>query len=67
MTFVKIDPDSFRSFTENFAESDEVISRVENMTDTEIIDLVESNLDYNEITNVISEAENVSLSQLEME
>ena len=67
MALVEIDAGSFREFVESYAESDEVKAKVENMSDAEIVDLVESNLDYDDIMAAVSEAENVSLSQLEME
>ena len=67
MALVEIDAGSFRDLVESYAESDEVKAKVENMSDAEIVDLVESNLDYDDIMAVVSEAENVSLSQLEME
>lgn len=67
MALVEIDAGSFRDLVESYAESDEVKAKVENMSDAEIVDLVESNLDYDDIMAAVSEAENVSLSQLEME
>lgn len=67
MALVEIDAGSFRDLVESYAESDEIKDKVENMSDAEIVELVESNLDYDDIMAAVSEAENVSLSQLEME
>ena len=67
MALVEIDAGSFRDLVESYAESNEIKAKVENMSDAEIVELVESNLDYDDIMAAVSEAENVSLSQLEME
>lgn len=65
MSYMGIDPDSFRDLVENYAESDETRTKVENMTDNEIIDLVKSNIDDDALMEVISDAESTALSQLE--
>lgn len=65
MSYMGIDPDSFRDLVENYAEFDETRTKVENMTDNEIIDLVKSNIDDDALMEVISDAESTSLSQLE--
>lgn len=66
MALIEIDPDSFRDLAYNYAESDETRTKVENMTDEEIINLVESNINDDDLMQVISEAESVTLSQLEI-
>lgn len=67
MSPISIDPASFRAFVELYADNDAVKNRVETMTDAQIIDLVENNLNYEDLMAVINEAENAALSQLETE
>lgn len=65
MALIEIDPDSFRDLAYNYAESEETRTKVENMTDEEIISLVESNVDDDALMEVINDAESTALSQLE--
>lgn len=65
MSLIEIDPDSFRDLVENYAESNETRTKVENMTDEEVINLVESNIDDDDLMQVISDAESTALSSLE--
>lgn len=66
MALIEIDPDSFRDLVENYAESEETKTKVENMTDEEIVELVENSVDDDALMEVINEAETVALSQLEI-
>lgn len=65
MAIVNIDPTSFRTFAELYAANDDVRDHVHNMTNEQIIELIEDNLNYDDLTAVINEAENAALSQLE--
>lgn len=65
MALIEIDPNSFREFVENYAESDETRTKVENMTDEAIIELVENNINDDDLMEVINDAETTALSSLE--
>lgn len=66
MALIEIDPDSFRDPAENYAESEETKTKVQNMTDEEIIELVENSVDDDVLMEAINEAETVALTQLEI-
>lgn len=65
MALIEIDPDSFREYAETYA-SDHVLAKVENMSDDEIVELIESNLSEDDLMEVVSEAERITLSELEL-
>lgn len=65
MALIEIDPDSFREYVDAYA-SDHALAKVENMSDDEIVELIESNLSEDDLMEVVSEAERVSLSELEL-
>lgn len=65
MALIEIDPDSFREYVDTYA-SDHVLAKVENMSDDVIVELIKSNLNEDDLMEVVSEAERVALSELEL-
>ena len=64
MALIEIDPDSFREYVDIYA-TDHVLAKVENMSDDAIVELIKSNLNEDDLMEVVNEAERVSLSELE--
>lgn len=65
MALIEIDPDSFREYVDTYA-TDHVLAKVENMSDDAIVELIKSNLNEDDLMEVVSEAERVALSELEL-
>ncbi len=59
------DAEDFRIFADDYAETDSVAKAVEMLTDDEILDLVNKHIDENQYMELISEAREGALSEIE--
>lgn len=59
------DAEDFRIFADDYAETDSAVKAVEMLTDDEILDLVNKHLDENQYMELISEARQAALSEIE--
>lgn len=59
------DADSFRNMTYEYATSDNTVQKVGNMTDEEILDLINKHIDETQIAEIFSAAQDAALTEIE--
>lgn len=59
------DAADFRAFVDEYAETDEVVEKINDLTDEEILNLVNSHIDESQLTEIISRAKENALLSLE--
>lgn len=59
------DADDFRNFVDEYAETDEVVEKINDLTDEEILNLVNSHIDESQLAEIISRAKENALLSLE--
>lgn len=55
----------FRAFVDEYAETDEVVEKINDLTDEEILNLVNSHIDESQLAEIISRAKENALLSLE--
>lgn len=63
--YIYTDADDFRNFVDEYAETDEITEKINDLTDEEILNLVNSHIDEVHITEIISRAKENALTSLE--
>lgn len=59
------DAADFRAFVDEYAETDEVVEKINDLTDEEILNLVNSHIDESQLAEIISRAKENALLSLE--
>lgn len=59
------DADSFRNMAYEYAASDNAVQKVGNMTDEEILDLINKHIDETQIAEIFSAAQDAALTEIE--
>ena len=59
------DADSFRTMANEFAMNTDAIQKIKNMTDGEILALVNKHIDELQITKILSDAQDAALTEIE--
>ena len=63
--YIYADDEDFRNFVDEYAETDEIVEKINDLTDEEILDLVYSHIDEPHLIELLSRAKENPLISLE--
>lgn len=64
--YIYTDAEDFRTFVREYANIGSAVRKANSLTDEEILDLVNSHIDESQFAELISEAQEAALTEIEM-
>lgn len=64
--YIYTDAEDFRTFVHEYANIGTAVQKVNSLTDEEILDLVNSHIDESQFAELISEAQEAALTEIEI-
>lgn len=64
--YIYTDAEEFRNFVHEYATNDQAVQKVDSLTDDKILALVNSHIDESQFVELISEAQEAALTEIEI-